>query len=243
MDCADGCFVDRIAGSRAVFRGDLCAIATLTPAFFMKTLLTFLIAAFCLNGAGFAASPQDLFEQMVPPEIVLLHAAEIGLTDAQRHTLRRAAAALEAEMKPWQQKMREETVALVASLSQEKPDEAVVLAQFEKLNKVEVELKRLRLLMTLRMKAELTAEQQAIARKLNAAAGSAPRLGSMAAKLERIKQGIERWKRDGRDVAQVRELWERSLRLSEEGRDTDARAVLDEAQTLLDTPPAATKPQ
>jgi Spy/CpxP family protein refolding chaperone len=115
----------------------------------MKTTLSLFMAALGFTGGAFGASPQDLLEQMVPPEIVLQHAEEIGLTDAQRQVLRGEAAALEAKMKPWQRQMREETVALVAGLTQEKPDEAAVLAQFEKLNRVEAELKRLRLLMTL----------------------------------------------------------------------------------------------
>lgn len=211
----------------------------------MKSTLLLFIAAFGFGFGvdAFAASPRDLLEQMVPPEIVLQNADEIGLTDAQRQGLRREAAALEAKLKPLQQQLREETAALVAVLTQEKPDEAAVLAHFDELNKVEVELKRLRLLMTLRMKAGLSAEQQAKARRLHAAAGTAGRLGGMAAKLERLKQGIERWKREGRDVTQARELWERSRRLSEEGRDADAGAVLDEAQAILDAPPApAAKP-
>ena len=127
-------------------------------------------------------------------------------------------------------------------LAQEQPDEATVLAQFEKLNQVEVQLKRIRLQMTLRMKAGLTAEQQAKVRSLNAAAGPTPRLGSMAAKLERLKQGIERWKKEGRDVAQVRELWERSHRLDVDGHHDEARQALDEVQAILEAPPAATKP-
>ena len=210
----------------------------------MKTTVTLIVAACGFAGAALAVSPRDLLEQMVPPEIVLQNAEELGLTVEQRRTLRSEAAALEAKMKPLQQQMRDETVAFVAALAQEKPDEAAVLAQFDKLNKVEVELKRLRLLMTLRMKAGLSAEQQAKARRLNAAAGSAPLLGSTAAKLERIKQGVERWKREGRDVTQARELWERTRRFLQEGRDAEARAVLEEAQAILDAPASAvTKPQ
>ena len=208
----------------------------------MKAKIILLITALSWAAASFAALPQDLIEQMVPPGIVLPHAREIGLTDAQRQALQPEADALEAKIKPCQQQIREETSALVALVSQEKPDETAVLAQLEKLNAVEFEFKRLRMLMTLRMKAGLTAEQQAKVRRLNAAANSGPRPGGVGAKFERIKQGLERWKSEGRDATQVREKWERSQHLAEEGRYDQARALLDETLADLDAQPAVTKP-
>ena len=196
---------------------------------------------------GVPASPQDLIEQMLPPETVLPNGVAIGLTPAQRETLQRELSALQARLAPLQQRMREETGALVQMLAQAKPDDAAVLAQYEKLNATENEVKRLRVTMTLRVKAVLTPEQQAQVRALKsaptaAASNSTPARDGVAGKLQRVKQGIERWKREGRDVTRVRELWDQFQQAAEKRQHAEAHRALNEALAILDASqsPAAT---
>ena len=179
---------------------------------------------------------------------MLPNAGAIALPAGQLGTLQREISALQTRMAPLQQRMREETGALVQMLAQAKPDDAAVLAQYEKLNATENEVKRLRVTMTLRVKAMLTPEQQVQVRTLKsaptaAASNSVPARDGVAGKLQRVKQGIERWKREGRDVTRVRELWDQFQQAAEKRQHAEAHRALNEALAILDTPqspPAAT---
>jgi Spy/CpxP family protein refolding chaperone len=188
-----------------------------------------------------AEPPRSLFEQMVPPELVLAHADALGLDAEQRRAVRRVQARLQPRIPPLLREMREERDALVELLRLEKPDEAAVVARFDRLAAVETELKRVRLQMTVGVKRVLTAEQQAKALVLQAerpAGGGGAGADSLAAKLRRVKDGIEQWKREGRDVAPLREAWERFRAAEDRGFYRQARQALDEAIALLEAPPA-----
>jgi Spy/CpxP family protein refolding chaperone len=195
-----------------------------------------------LAPAGAADSPRDLFDQIIPPELVVAQAEALGLTARQRQEVQRIQAGLRPRMPPLLQRMRQERDALVALLRLEKPGEAAVLAQFERLNAVETELKRLRLQTTVEVKRVLTAEQQARALVLQETqgvrSGAGPASGTLAAKLQRVKEGLEQWKREGRDVAPLRELWERFRAAEDRGHYRQARQALDEAIALLAAPAA-----
>jgi Spy/CpxP family protein refolding chaperone len=194
-----------------------------------------------LAPAAGAESPRDLFEQLIPPELVLAEAQAIGLSAKQRQEVQRIQGELQPAMPPLLRRMRQERDALVALLELEKPDEGAVLAQFAKLDAVETELKRVRLQMTVRTKRVLTAEQQAKAlalqgkRLTQSDAATGP--DTLPEKLQRIKEGLEQWKREGRDVTRLRELWERFREAEDKGYYRQARAALDEAIALLDAPP------
>ena len=192
-------------------------------------------------GAAAAQSPQDLMDQIIPPDLVLAQSDSIGLSPAQRQAVHRVLLELQPKMPPLLRQMRQERDALVALLKQEKPEEAAVLAQFEKLNSVETELKRVRFQMTVGVKRILSAEQQAKALALQetrlADSGAGPGPNSLAAKLQRVKEGLEQWKREGRDVTPLRELWDRFRAAEDKGHYRQARQALDEAIALLDKPP------
>ena len=53
-----------------------------------------------------------------------------------------------------------------------------------------------------------------------------------------MKEGLEQWKREGRDVTPLRELWDRFRAAEDKGHYRQARQALDEAIALLDAPPA-----
>jgi len=208
----------------------------------LRRFTTSLLASWIgLASAAGAESPRDLFDQLIPPELVLAEAQAIGLSAKQRQEVQRIQAELQPTMPPLLRRMRQERDALVALLELEKPDEAAVLAQFAKLDAVETELKRVRLQLTVRTKRVLTAEQQAKALALQAQRltrnGAATGPDTLPAKLQRIKEGLEQWKREGRDVTRLRELWERFREAEDRGHYRQARQALDEAIALLDGPP------
>src|SRR5262245_15051223 len=177
--------------------------------------------------AAAAESPRDLLELMISPDIVLGQAETIGLNAGQRQSVQRIQAELQPRMPPLLRRIREERDALVALLGTEKPDEGAVIAQFEKLDAIETEVKRLRLQMTVEVQRVLTAEQQARARALQgkrlAEGGAATGPDSLPTKLRRVKEGLEQWKREGRDVTPLRELWERFREAEDKGHYRQAR--------------------
>jgi Spy/CpxP family protein refolding chaperone len=195
-----------------------------------------LLAALVLGGVSpvAAQSPLELFDELVPPELVLGHAAELGLSAEQRRAVERIQAEAHRPSPSLLARMRQEREALMALLRQEKPDEAAVAAQFDRLTEAETELKRVRLRTTIRTKRVLTAEQQGKALALQRSRAGE---GSLAAKLQRVREGLEQWKREGRDVAPLRVLWDRFREAEARGFYRQARQALDEAVTLLDAPP------
>ena len=204
--------------------------------------LLFLVAAVS-SGASGAESPRELVEQMIALDVVLAHADDVGLDARQRESIHRLLSEHHAKMPALLQQMREERDALLALLKLDKPEEAAVLAQFDRLNAVETELKRRRFQMTVGAKKILTPAQQTKAlalRDRRTTEGAAVAEGaSLPAKLQRVKDGLEQWKREGRDVAPLRASWERFRAAEEKGHYRQARQALDEAIALLDTPPAA----
>jgi hypothetical protein len=205
--------------------------------------VTLLAAAWAgLLSAGAAQTQRDLFDQIIPPDLVLSHADAIGLDAEQRRAVRRIQAELQPRMPPLHRQMREQLEALVALLRQEKPDEAAVLARFGQLTATETELKRVRLQMTVGVKRILSAEQQAKALAVQGArpAGSGASRGpdALSVKLRRVKEGLEQWKREGRDVTPLRELWDRFREAEDKGHYRKAREALDAAVALLDAPPS-----
>jgi Spy/CpxP family protein refolding chaperone len=203
---------------------------------------TLLIAAWMGSASpGLAQVLRDLFEQVIPPELVLAEADSLGLDAKQREAVRKVQAELQPRMPSLVRQMQQERDALVALLRLDRPDEAAVLAQFERLNAVETEFKRLRIQMTLGVKRVLSAEQQARALALQGRrlteSGAARGAGTLAAKLQRVRDGLEQWKQDGRDVTRLRELWERFRAAEDRGHYRQARLALDEAIALLEAPP------
>jgi Spy/CpxP family protein refolding chaperone len=207
----------------------------------MKAWIVAFAIAIGAAGAAAGQSTQDLMDQIIPPDLVLAQSDSIGLSPAQRQAVHRVLLELQPKMPPLLRQMRQERDALVTLLKQEKPEEGAVLAQFEKLNSVETELKRVRFQMTVGVKRILSAEQQAKALALQetrlseSGAGLGP--NSLPAKLQRVKEGLEQWKREGRDVTPLRELWDRFRAAEDKGHYRQARQALDEAIALLDKPP------
>src|SRR5687768_13102373 len=101
-------------------------------------------SATSLAAAGGSEPPRDLLEQILPPDVVLEHAKAIGLSQEQRLAVQRVQRDLHPRMPPLVAQIRQERDALMALLAAQRPEETAVLAQFEKLNAAETELKRLR---------------------------------------------------------------------------------------------------
>ena len=215
----------------------------------MMTRLLILTTALVCAGALAAAPPtaRNLPNLMPTPELALRHADEIGLTSAQRTKLEDETRNLDAEVQKFTAQARRESDTLAELLAREAPDATAVAAQFDKVLAAEDEVKRVRLKMSLQVRATLTPEQQ---KKLSTLQGRGSRgvaqsseQQELAANMERVKRLIERAKGEGRDLASMREMWKRVNELTRDGKTSEATRVLEETAQSLEKSLAAPSPK
>jgi Spy/CpxP family protein refolding chaperone len=123
------------------------------------TLLLFLLLPF----AAFAQQPppegDPIAKFLIPPELVMAHGQEIGLTDAQSAAIKNELRKTQTKFLDLQWDMQEETGRLTQLLQQSPVDEAKVLERADKIMSMEREIKRAHLTLLVRLKNLLTPAQ------------------------------------------------------------------------------------
>jgi len=176
---------------------------------------------------------------MPAPEFALRHAGDIALGAGQQAKIETALREMEAGAQKLAGLARRESDALAQLLAHDAPDAAAVAAQFDKVLAAEDAVKRVRLKLSLRTRAALTAEQQRkLASLQNADAPrrtASPERQELAAKMQRVKDLIERAKAKGRDLSAMRAMWKRVSDLTAEGKTAEAGLMLDETARTLES--------
>jgi Spy/CpxP family protein refolding chaperone len=118
--------------------------------------------------------PRALMDLFFPPELVMRHQRAIGLTADQQTAIKNEMQQSMARFTElvWQQSAEEE--ALTDLAAQDRGDEKQVLAQFDRLLRIENEIKRLHMTTLVRVKNVLTPAQQATLRELRQQGESGP---------------------------------------------------------------------
>jgi len=98
---------------------------------------------------------------LVPPELVMMHAQEIALTDAQSAAIKSEVRKAQSKFLDLQWDMQEETGKMTQLLQQSPVDEAKVLEHADKIMSLEREIKRAQLTLLIRLKNALTPAQVA----------------------------------------------------------------------------------
>jgi Spy/CpxP family protein refolding chaperone len=124
------------------------------------------IILFAIVAAASAAlaqkPPSDPFsENLFPPELVMAHQQEIGLTDEQREYLKAESRKAQLRFTELQWQLLDDSEKLAALLKQEHVDEQQTLAAVDKILDVEREIKKLQVSLVVRIKNKLTSDQQA----------------------------------------------------------------------------------
>jgi Spy/CpxP family protein refolding chaperone len=119
------------------------------------------------------------------PELVMRNQNAIRLTDEQQKSIRDAVVKMMPRFTELRWQQSAETEVMVTLFSQERPDEKQVLAQLEKLLSIENEIKRLRAGLLVRIKSELTSEQQVQLRALKSKGNPSPKLPSISKKINK----------------------------------------------------------
>ncbi len=181
------------------------------------------------------ARPMDpLAENLFPPELIMQHQSEIGLTDEQREAISSTMRQFQDRFARMHEQLQKEVEALGALLNKERVDEKAALAQFDKVQTREREIKRGHLEFVIGIKNKLTPEQQARLqefKKQMAARGQPP--ASLPQKMEKIKAGVEDWQGSGRDPSGIGEIMQEFEPLMKAGKFKEAEAVLDRALKAL----------
>ena len=183
-----------------------------------------------------------LAENLFPPELVMQHQSEIGLTEEQRDALMSEIQNAQERFAGLQERLQKEVEAMAALLRKESSDDPAALAQFDKVLDCERELKRAHLGLLLRLKGRLTREQVARLREIKnkIASGQLRSLEEvqriLQTKLQSVQKGVERWQGEGRDPSPVAEIMQQFDSLMKTGKHKEAEALLDRALNLLRGP-------
>ena len=147
---------------------------------FPHSLRAAALAAALLGAATpFVAQAQEslppgdpIAEQMFSPELILRHQRAIGLSEAQKSALFADVKRTQTHLIDVQWELQRAADPLADLLAKDRPDEAQVLAQLDKVLAVERDVKRTQLGLAVRLRNLLSPEQQRQLRELRAASGA-----------------------------------------------------------------------
>ena len=105
-------------------------------------------------------NPDPLGDVMFPPDFILGHARQLGLTDEQKSYMRGEVQKTMNSFTELQWKLQDETEQLHETLKTTSVNEEQALAQLNKVLDIEREIKRLHIGLGVRLKNRLTPEQQ-----------------------------------------------------------------------------------
>ena len=183
-----------------------------------------------------AQSPLDpIGRNLFPPDFILANADAIHFTDEQRQALRDTVEPAQERFRALQQALQQEADALGKLLAQPASTEAAVLAQFDKLQDREREIKRAQLALMLGLRGKLTDDQRAKLTELRMKNSGRQPPPEFTAKMERIKAGVAKWQGEGRDPSPIGQLMQQFEPLMRAGQIEQANALLDQAIKALES--------
>ena len=128
---------------------------------------TFCAALFLFGGVLSAQQPpappasDPIGENLFPPELVMQHQQEIGLTDEQRAYIIGEIQSMQRSAAETQWKLQREVETMSTIVEQDQIDTDKMLAQLDRILALERDIKRLQLTLLARVKNRLTPEQRA----------------------------------------------------------------------------------
>lgn len=146
----------------------------------MKARILVLCTACLLAALTASAQPapppqhDPIGEFLFPPELVMAHQSEIGLTPEQKTALRRELSQAQPQFTEMQWEIQDAMEALRALLEPPQVNPERVRAQLDQVLEIENRVKRLQLSLMVRIKNSLTPEQQIRLRELRPKAPTPP---------------------------------------------------------------------
>lgn len=126
------------------------------------------IALLCSIAAAQHPGNDPIAENVFAPDLVMQHQQAIGLTDGQKELLKAEVRQAQLRLTELQWQLQDEIEKLASLLKQDTPDEQRVTTQLDRVLNLERDIKRAHLGLVVRIKNQLTREQQAKLRELRA---------------------------------------------------------------------------
>jgi len=178
-------------------------------------------------------SAEPALEGFFGPELIARYHEQIGLTEDQGAALKAAFEEAQPRVQGLQQQMQQESKKLSDLGKSEKVDEKAVMAQADKILDLEREVRHAQLSLLVVIKNTLTASQQAQLKELSPA--SSPGAG-LAAKISQLKEAVQRWQQEGRDLSQFANLKSEIDSLMAAGKIAEVSDAVDRALKILNAP-------
>jgi len=198
-----------------------------------------LITSFCPLFAEDAPKPptDPLAGAFFPPELVLLARDRIALTQQQQDALRASLEKAQSRSDELRTSLQNETTALSALANHDRVDETAIGIQLDKVLDVERRLKHLHIGLLVTIKNLLTPEQLAAMREITKDGGAQledETRERLTAKVERVKEGMQKWADSGRDPSDIgKAMTDKFKPLMDAGKVVEAEAELDSLLTQL----------
>jgi Spy/CpxP family protein refolding chaperone len=117
------------------------------------------------------SKPDPLGGNLFPPELIMKNQRAIGLEVAQRDTIRAEIQEAQQKFTELQWEMQDAAEVMMSLVSQDRVNEQQALAQLDKVLSIEREVKRAQIQLMVRLKNQLTPEQQKQLKELRPEAG------------------------------------------------------------------------
>jgi len=202
------------------------------PAMKLIAFIALLISLCPLCAADDSKKVADPFAgAFFPPELVLIARDRVALTQEQQEAVRARVEKAQPRFDDLRAKLEHETSTLSTLAKQERVDEAALVAQLDKVLEVERELKHLHVGLMVAIKNMLTAEQQTKLREIAKDGGAQfeeETRKRLTAKVERVKEGLQKGAASGRDPSAIGKTMDEKFKpLMEAGKVFEAEAELD----------------
>jgi len=204
------------------------------------TKLAIIGLAFALNLAATNAQPQPprdpLQDVFIPPELILQHQADLGLSDQQKQTIRSRLEKLRPELEKKQKALQQQVQTMQQLLQDAKLDEPKLTAQFHTILEHENQAKQLQFNFMLVIRQTLSSEQRAKAQKLKQDWPQARQQleARLRSKAEKIQAGIQDLAESGADPSEIVTIIQQQVQpLMNEGNILEAEVAMDSALKLL----------
>ncbi len=205
----------------------------------MKSIANAIIAcALVLIGANVVWAqprPDPMAENLIPPQLIMQHADDLGLDAGQKEFLQARMAKAQERFPELQKRLEHEVGAMGEMVSQEHPDEQKTLGQLDKVLDCEREIKHEQIALMLSIRNRLRPEQLAKARELQQKMmadahnhGPAQQIPeALQAKMHQVSDMVHHWQQDGDRLNAVRPMMEQVSHLIHDGKFKEAEDALD----------------
>jgi len=194
----------------------------------------------CVSAISFAQD--EIEKQLFSPEWLMQHRQQLKLSDKQARAIVELVQKKRPEIERGEQDIRGARTSLEKTLSFEELDEQQTMQAFEKLSRLEGEVRQLQFGLMVQLRALLKPEQRELASQLKVAQANGDVQRRLQAKLARWQAEVQKRGAAGQPPSQVVRWMEPFSQLMRQGKVREAEDRLNRALRMVDLDPNAIAP-